>query len=85
MKDYKEHSKYITKLGKRIQQLRKLRKLTQHDLSAITDIPRGQIVKIETGQTNATIVTLLRLSQALDVEINELVNPKFIITSAKSA
>ena len=64
----------IERLGERIQELRRRHKLTQEELSEETKIERGQIVKIETGTTNPTFTTLLRISKALKIKVTELVD-----------
>jgi transcriptional regulator with XRE-family HTH domain len=72
MKD--RDKKFIADFGKRIQILRKQNGLTQEDLSAKTDIPRAQIGRIERGEVNTTIKTMLRLARAFNVDIVKLVD-----------
>lgn len=65
---------FIQKFGKRVQQLRKQNGLTQEDLSAKTDIPRAQIGRIERGEINTTIRTMLRLCRAFNIDIIKLID-----------
>lgn len=70
----KSDKAFILKFGKNIQELRKQRSLTQDDLSAITDIPRTQLGRIERGEINTTIKTILRLAKALELKPKDLLD-----------
>lgn len=59
----------LVKLGKRIRQIRKQKKLTQVDLEVICHINNGDISRIENGQKNIEFNTIVRLARALDVAI----------------
>lgn len=69
-----EKGELLKKVGKRIQELRNSRGMTQVDLVGKTEgkIDTTNISRIESGRTNPTIYTLYRLANALDVSINEL-------------
>lgn len=60
------------KIGKKIQQIRESQNLTQDDLSIKTNI--DNIGRLETGNTNPTIRTLYKVSQALKVKLKDLVD-----------
>ena len=60
------------KIGKKIQEIRESQKMTQDDLSAKSNL--DNIGRIETGNTNPTIRTLYKISQALKVKLKDLVN-----------
>ena len=60
------------KIGKKIQEIRESQYLTQDDLSAKSNL--DNIGRIETGNTNPTIRTLYKISQALKVKLKDLVN-----------
>lgn len=62
-------------VGKRIQELRVSKGLTQVDLVGKIDgdIDTTNISRIESGRTNPTIYTLFRIAVALDVKLEELV------------
>ncbi len=55
-------------LGKRIKEIRIARKLTQEDLSELTDIGASSISKIESGHFHPTDENLERIAKALNVE-----------------
>ena len=60
------------KIGKKIQEIRESQNMTRHDLSAKSNL--DNIGRIETGNTNPTIRTLYKISQALKVKLKDLVN-----------
>ncbi|HIU87115.1 TPA: helix-turn-helix transcriptional regulator [Candidatus Spyradomonas excrementavium] len=59
-------------LGKRIRELRKLRKMTQERLAELVEIDYKNIGKIETGQNYPSAATLEKLAAALGVREFEL-------------
>jgi len=64
---------FITKrIGKRIKKYRKLKNITQSDLSQKVNISRPHIANIENGYSKTTIETLLRISYFLDISIEQL-------------
>lgn len=65
----------LKNVGKRIQTLRLSKGLSQVDLVGQIegDIDTTNISRIESGRTNPTIYTLYRISQALEVSLEELV------------
>lgn len=61
-------------LGENIKRFRKVRKLTQSELSTETGIPRSTIQKYESGSIqNVSITTVELLGEALQVQPNDLV------------
>jgi len=65
-------SKFLTNLGARIRELRLKKEMTQNELAMQCDFEKASMSRIESGQTNMTILTLIKISKALDVEITEL-------------
>lgn len=59
-------------LGQRVKYLRHLAKLTQAQLAEMTNLSINYVSEIETGVASPTLKTLLRLAQALHVEMKEL-------------
>ncbi|WP_428414557.1 helix-turn-helix domain-containing protein [Pararhizobium sp.] len=59
-------------LGEAVRRLRKVRGLTQEDLSGLTELHRNHVGGIERGERNITIKTVLALAQALEVRPAEL-------------
>ena len=57
----------LVPLGEAVRPLRKVRGLTQEDLSGLTELHRNHIGGVERGERNITIKTVLALAQALEV------------------
>lgn len=64
------------KVGKNIQETRETKGLSQVDLASkmMGKFDTTNISRIESGRTNATLFTLYRISQALEVHLNVLLN-----------
>ena len=60
------------KVGKRIQQIRIEKKLSQQDLAAKCNFEKSNMSRLESGGANATLLTLSIVSKALDIEPVEL-------------
>lgn len=65
MIDYKD-------LGKRIQTYRKQKGITQQKLSEIIDVVPSNISHIERGTNHVSLPTLVKIAEALDVTIDQL-------------
>jgi len=63
---------FIINLGVHIRQLREKKGLSQQDLADDCGIPRNQIGRIERAKINTGIKTLIRIANALDIELSEL-------------
>lgn len=61
----------LEKLGSRIRELRITKSMTQDRLSIISEIEKSMLSRIESGQTNLTIRTLYKISNALEIPITE--------------
>ena len=78
-------------LGKKIQELRKLKGLTQEELADRTSLSTRTIQRIENGEVDARTYTLGRLAEALNVELDILLVEEesnsnfFSIDSSKNA
>jgi transcriptional regulator with XRE-family HTH domain len=60
------------RLGLRLRELRARRLETLADVAARSGLTKGFLSKLERGQTSVSVGGLLRLCQALDVELGEL-------------
>lgn len=65
---------YLIALGNKIKSLRKDLGLSQDQLGEMIGSNRLTIFRIETGKVNSTIGILRDLSEALKIELGELVN-----------
>ena len=73
--DISEES-YLIGLGIHIRQLREKKNLSQQDLANDSGIPKVQIGRIERAENYPTIKTLIKISNALDVEPKDLLDFK---------
>lgn len=71
-----EEKDYLKLLGQNIVRIRKKKNLKLVGLSDLLDIDDGSLRRIESGRTNPTTVTLLRIAKALEVEIKDLFDIK---------
>ena len=71
-----EKSEMLKIIGHNVKRIRLEKGLTQVDLvgKIETRIDTTNISRIEKGRTNATIHTLFRISQALEVPLTEICN-----------
>jgi transcriptional regulator with XRE-family HTH domain len=60
-------------LGAAIQRARKAQDISQEDLADKADLDRAYLSSIERGGQNAGVMLLLRIAQALDITLAELV------------
>ncbi len=60
------------RIGQRIRQIREQKKMTQKDLSDLSDLDRSYITSVENGQRNISIINLEKLANALGVPLCEL-------------
>lgn len=60
------------RVGKRIQQIRIEKNLSQQDLAAKCNFEKSNMSRLENGKANATLSTLEVVAHALDIEVIEL-------------
>ncbi len=65
----KRYKKDVLAFGRRLKALRVEAGLTQLDLELQSGISRTEISKIENGQINISFMTIVKLADALDLEI----------------
>jgi transcriptional regulator with XRE-family HTH domain len=64
---------FLQRLGENISRIRKEKKITQIELGHRCDFDRSNMRRIESGRTNPTILTLKKISEGLEVTLEELV------------
>jgi len=71
-----EKSQLLKSVGKKIQEIRNNKGLTQVELVGKIDgeIDTTNISRIEAGRTNPTLFTLYRIAEALEVKLSDLVD-----------
>jgi len=65
----------MTRIGERVRARRHARSWTLDELAERSGVSRRMLVNVEQGTTNASIATLLRLSEALGIGLPSLVAP----------
>ena len=71
---YIRDEKAIRLLGKKVRELRKKQKLSQSQLAYEANIPRMQVSRIERGEINTSISTIIAIARVLEVQIKDLFN-----------
>jgi transcriptional regulator with XRE-family HTH domain len=61
------------KLGEKIKQLRRERKLTQEQLAEMAKVDPKSIIEIENGKRNPTFKTLAKLAIALKTPLSNII------------
>lgn len=64
------------KIGLRITELRKAKKLSQQKFAYEADIERSFLTHIEKGRKNISVGTLQKITTALDISLNDFFNTK---------
>jgi transcriptional regulator with XRE-family HTH domain len=61
-------------VGQRIKSIREKKGFTQQGLADLCNFEKSNMSRIETGRSNLTLKTLLTISNALNVQIKQLVD-----------
>jgi transcriptional regulator with XRE-family HTH domain len=67
-----KESKYFQKLGAKIKRLREEKEIDQKSFAFDCEIGRTQLYMIEKGRTNPRLLTLMKISDGLEISISEL-------------
>jgi XRE family transcriptional regulator, regulator of sulfur utilization len=62
-------------LGRNLSSLREARGLTQQQIARVAGLPRATWANLESGAANPTLGVLVRAAQALQVRLEELIEP----------
>jgi transcriptional regulator with XRE-family HTH domain len=63
--------KFLSNLGAKIKEIRRNKNITQNGLALKCEFEKASMSRIESGKTNVTVLTLRKISQALEVELSE--------------
>ena len=64
----------FTRIGMNIRDIREEKNISQQDLAAACNFEKSNMSRIEAGRTNLTIGTLLKICEALDVKLKDIVD-----------
>jgi transcriptional regulator with XRE-family HTH domain len=70
-----EEKNYLKKIGKNIKRIRLAKGISQVDLAFSCNFEKTNMSRIEAGNNNPTIRTLLKIAKALEVNLFELLEP----------
>ena len=70
-----QYTNELIKFGQQVRRLRKLKDMTQIDLELKCGISNGDISRIENGKKNLEFYTIIKLADALKVQLYELFLP----------
>jgi transcriptional regulator with XRE-family HTH domain len=62
-------------LGRNIQALREARGQTQQQIARLAGVPRATWTNLESGAANPTLAVMVKVAQALQVRLEELIEP----------
>lgn len=62
------------KVGERIAELRKAKKLSQQKFANVADMERTYLTHIEKGRKNISLSTLQKITDALDISVKDFFN-----------
>ena len=66
---------YLAKIGKNIKEIRKSKGISQVELAYMCNFEKTNLSRIESGNNNPTVRTLLRIAKALKVSLFDLLKP----------
>jgi len=64
----------LVRIGMNIRKIRDKKGISQQDLAASCNFEKSNMSRIEAGRTNLTIGTLLKISEALQVKLADIVD-----------
>lgn len=68
-----EKNETLIKIGLKIREIRESQKLSIQDLADKLDMEYNNVIRIEKGRTNFTIGTLVKIANALEVNLKDTV------------
>ena len=72
-----EHKEYLKEFGRNLRRIRKEHGLTMEAVANDAEIEYRQYARIERGEINTTIISLLRIAKVMKVDIQQF----FIFTN----
>jgi len=67
-----KETELLTSLGARIRAIRSSKNMTQNDLAVECEFEKASMSRIESGKSNPTVRTLLKICRVLEVNIEDL-------------
>ena len=86
-RSFKKSRRYLSEtrlLGARVRELRKQRRWTLETAAEAMSLDLKHLQKVEAGQLNVTLVTLVRIAEGLSVPMSKLFPVRRVATKATS-
>ena len=64
----------LVRIGANIRKIREEKCISQQDLAAVCNFEKSNMSRIEAGRTNLTVGTLLKICEALNVKLADVVD-----------
>ena len=74
--DQARQQKILNEFGERLKKLREEKKLSLRALADIAEMDYGNISEIENGKINPSLITIISLAEALEVDPGTLLGSK---------
>ena len=68
----KEEKECLLNLGSKIREIRRAKGMVQQQLAALCNSEKASLSRIESGKTNATIITLQKIATVLEIRLSDL-------------
>jgi transcriptional regulator with XRE-family HTH domain len=68
----KRQHKVLVALGRAIKEARQTRGLSQEALALLAEVDRAHVGRVERGDSNAAVLTLAQIANALNVALSKL-------------
>lgn len=65
---------FLLAIGQSIRTARLKKKISQEQLALLADVDRSYIGRVERGDNNVAILTLAKISSALDLRLSDLIS-----------
>jgi len=72
-------------LGEALKKIREARDISQKELALILKMDQAQYSRIESGKTDPAFTVVVKITQALDVNISQLLNAETLFENVHSA
>jgi transcriptional regulator with XRE-family HTH domain len=67
-----KNEKFLKEFGKNLQKLREARGLSTRQFAYEAEISHSSVGRLEAGLSNPTLTTLIKIADALEVDLNRL-------------
>ena len=72
----RQEKKHLQLIGNNIRKKRDAKGISQQELADNSDVAKSTIQRIEKGEMNPSVLTLIKISTALQIEVVELLKSK---------